>query len=280
MKIGVLMLKYPSDHESSVFSGVIRFLESWDVRVDVIYPEDMVIHLSEVRPEHDLYVLKSRTEMALGLAGMLHAAGAAVLNPYPISAMLRDRITTTRMLMAAGIPVPETIVTARPEKLASLLSTGPLALKHFRGSMARGIHVVWDAEELDGVPSNQGPVYAQRFLTTMGIMRRVYAISGQVFGVRTELYAATPDGKAGEAFTVTPAMNDIAHRVAGAFGIEAFGLDVIEDGDTVYVVDVHSFPSFKGVPDAALRLADHIYHACRRVMKGEPMLTGSGGGAS
>jgi ribosomal protein S6--L-glutamate ligase len=278
MKIGMLMLRYPADHESTVITGVIRLLSEWGAQVDVIYPEEQVTHLSRVRAEHDLYVLKSRTEMALGLAGILHAAGAAILNPYPVSAILRDRITTTRMLMAADVPVPETVVTARPEMLAPLLAEGPLAIKHFRGSMARGIHVVWDAEELDGVPSNQGPVYAQRFLTTMGIMRRVYAISGQIFGVRTNLYAVTYDEKVGEAFTVTPAMRDVAHRCGKAFGIEAFGLDVIEDGDDVYVVDVHSFPSFKGVPDASLRLADHIYHACRRVMKGEPMLPGIAGG--
>ncbi len=28
-----------------------------------------------------------------------------------------------------------------------------------------------------------------------------------------------------------------------------------------YVVDLSSFPGFKGVPDAALRLADYIYAA-------------------
>jgi ribosomal protein S6--L-glutamate ligase len=242
MKIGMLMLRYPPEHESLVMTGVIRFLSEWGAGVDVIYPEEEVIQLAKVRPEHDLYVLKSRTEMALGLAGMLHAAGAAILNPYPVSAMLRDRITTTRTLMAAGVPVPDTMVTARPEKLAPLLGEGPLAIKHFRGSMARGIHVVWDAEELDGVPSNQGPVFAQRFLTSMGIMRRVYAISGQVFGVRTNLYAPTYDEKVGEAFTITPLMRDVAHRCGKAFGIEVFGLDVIEDGDNVYVVDVHGFP--------------------------------------
>ena len=272
MKIGMLMLRYPPEHESLVMSGVIRYLSEWGAEVDVIYPEEEVIRLETVRPEHDLYVLKSRTEMALGLAGMLHAAGAAILNPYPVSAMLRDRITTTRTLMAAGVPVPDTMVTARPEKLAPLLSEGPLAIKHFRGSMARGIHVVWDAEELDGVPSNQGPVFAQRFLTSMGIMRRVYAISGQVFGVRTNLYAGTYDEKVGEAFTLTPLMHEVAHRCGEAFGIEVFGLDVIEDGEDVYVVDVHSFPSFKGVPDASLRLADYIYHTARRVMKGEPII--------
>ena len=94
MKIGMLMLRYPPDHESLVMTGVIRFLSEWGARVDVIYPEEEVIQLAKVRPEHGLYVLKSRTEMALGLVGMLHAAGAAILNPYPVSAMLRDRITT------------------------------------------------------------------------------------------------------------------------------------------------------------------------------------------
>ena len=35
-----------------------------------------------------------------------------------------------------------------------------------------------------------------------------------------------------------------------------------------YVVDIHSFPGFKGVPDAALRLADYIYATARLAMAG------------
>jgi hypothetical protein len=43
--------------------------------------------------------------------------------------------------------------------------------------------------------------------------------------------------------------------------------------DRPIVVDMSSFPGFKGVPEAALRLADYIYTAGQRVIRGEPLLS-------
>jgi ribosomal protein S6--L-glutamate ligase len=235
-----------------------------------------VVRLGEVQPDHHLYVLKSRTEMALGFAGALHAGGAAIINPYPVSAALRDKITTMRILMNAGIQVPETFVTAHPEQLTPILEGGPLVVKPYRGSGARGLHIVWDAEQLDSVPTNQGPILAQRFLEGKGRVRKLYVISGQIFGVEQRWPAHTYTDQVGEAFTVTPQLRDIARRCAKAFGIEVFGLDIVGRGARTYVVDVHSFPSFKGVPDASLRLADYIYHTCRSLTKGEKLFHGVG----
>jgi predicted ATP-grasp superfamily ATP-dependent carboligase len=51
-----------------------------------------------------------------------------------------------------------------------------------------------------------------------------------------------------------------------------YGFDVIMNEDQPYVVDMSSFPGFKGVPDAALRLADYVYSIGQRVLNGEPVL--------
>lgn len=276
MKIGILMLRHAPVQKSSVTRDVIRLLTEWDAQVDVIYPEEQLVTLSHVHPEYDLYVLKSRTDMALGLAGALHASGAAILNPYPVSALLRDRIATTRYLQAAGIPTPETYVTAHPERLTPLLDDGPVAVKPHRGSGARGVHVVWDADELDDVPTNQGPILAQRLVERAGYARKIYCVGGQLFGVRKVWPARTYEEKVGEAFTIAPKLRDIALRCGRAFGIEVYGLDIIGTDENPFVVDVRSFPDFKGVPDAALRVADYIYHACQRVVNGLPVLPAPG----
>jgi ribosomal protein S6--L-glutamate ligase len=272
MRIGVLMLRHPQESVSPVNREVIRLLTEWGARVDVVYPEERAIRLAAITPEHDLYVLKSRTEMALGLAGALHAAGAAILNPYPVASLLRDKITSSRVLQAAGVPVPETFVTAHPDQLIPLLADGPLAIKPYRGGGARGIHVVWDADELDDIPTNQGPIFAQRFVESMGHVRKVYCIGGHLFGVERGLPARVYEEKIGRPFTSTPELREIAVRCGKAFGIDVFGLDVLGDDRNPCVVEMHGFPGFKGVPDAALRLADHIYYACQRVLRGEPFL--------
>ena len=75
--------------------------------------------------------------------------------------------------------------------------------------------------------------------------------------------------KLGQPFTITPELRDIALRSGEAFGIDLYGLDIIESAGRPYVVDMSSFPGFKGVPDAALRLADYISWAADRVLNGE-----------
>jgi glutathione synthase/RimK-type ligase-like ATP-grasp enzyme len=66
----------------------------------------------------------------------------------------------------------------------------------------------------------------------------------------------------------------IALACGRAFGIELYGLDIIISDGRPYVVDISSFPGFKGVPDAGLRLADYIYAATERVLNGEPAVPG------
>jgi hypothetical protein len=77
--------------------------------------------------------------------------------------------------------------------------------------------------------------------------------------------------KCGEPFSLAPDLRDIALRCASAFGVDLFGVDVVLSGGTPHVVDIQSVPGFKGVPDAALRLADYVYATAQRVMAGEPV---------
>ena len=41
----------------------------------------------------------------------MDGAGAAVLNPFPVATLCRDKILTSQALAAGGVPAPETWVT-------------------------------------------------------------------------------------------------------------------------------------------------------------------------
>jgi ribosomal protein S6--L-glutamate ligase len=273
MKIGMLMLRHPPTRISPIMPEVVQLLENWGCTVEIIYPEEQVTPLSQVRAEHDLYILKSGTELALSLAGALHAVGARILNPYPVAATMRDKIASMRVLEAAGVPVPETYVTSQARRLASLLDAGPLVLKPYRGSQGRGVHIVWDADELDDVSNDEGPVFAQRYHKPEGDDHKIYVIGEQMFGVKRIFPAKTYAEKIGEPFTITTELREIALRCSRAFGVELFGFDVVMSGGRPYVVDIQSFPGFKGVPDAALRLADCLYAAAQRAANGGPVMS-------
>lgn len=264
MKIGILMMEHGKTGQQSVMPEVVRTLVDWGVGVDLIYPERDLISVADIRVEHDLYVLKASSNLAMSMAATLHALGAAVLNPYPVAAVLRDKIVTERLLRRAGVPTPDTFVADRAEHLAPLLAGGPLVLKPYRGSRGRGVRVVWDADELDDVLAHDGPLFAQRYHRPQGLDRKIYCIGNQIFGVERVWPALTYEQKVGRPFTITPRLRDIALRCEAAFGVDLMGLDVVFSGDQPYVVDVNSFPGFKGVPDAALRLADYIFAAAER----------------
>jgi ribosomal protein S6--L-glutamate ligase len=264
------MFRHPQGRISPVMPEVVRLLSEWGVEVDLMYPEAQLNDLRALRVEHDLYVLKSGAEVALSVAGALDALGANILNSHPVSARCRDKIVATRILQRAGVPVPDTYIADHPAELAALLDDGPLVIKPYRGSQGRGVHMVWDADELHDVGTSDGPVFAQRYHEPDGRDRKVYCIGGQLFGVKRIWPVRSYEDKLGEPFTVTPEIRDIALRCGRAFGMELFGLDIIVSEGRPYVVDVSSFPGFKGVPDAALRLADYIYAAGQRVVAGEP----------
>jgi ribosomal protein S6--L-glutamate ligase len=266
------MLRHPPTRMSPILPEVVRLLSEWGAKADIIYPEEQLVDLSKVRVEHDLYILKAKTELALSFAGSLHAAGAAILNPYPVSVTLHDKIITFQILQAAGVPVPKSYAASCPDQLTPLLDEGPLVVKPYKGSDGKGVHVVWDADELDHGSSKGELLFAQRYHQPEGRDRKIYCIGGHLFGVKRVWPPRTYEQKLGEAFTITSELREIALLCGSTFGLDLYGLDIIESKGKPYVVDMSSFPGFKGVPDAALRLADYIFTAAQGVMSGASLL--------
>jgi ribosomal protein S6--L-glutamate ligase len=267
MRIGLIIVRHPVERESPIMPEVARLLSERDVDVDCLYPDEEAADLGRLHVQHDLYVLKSGTETALSLAGALHSCGASILNPYPVAAACRDKVVTTQLLRAAGVPLPDSYVAARPAQLDPLLEQGPLVVKPSRGSQGRGVRVVRTPAELAEVEGGGPPLLAQRYKEPKGRDRKLYRIGEQVFGVKRTWPARTYEDKVGEPFPVSEELREIVWRCGTALGIDLYGVDVIES-DRPYVVDMSSFPGFKGVPDAAALLADYVYEAGRRVLDG------------
>ena len=263
MRIGIIL-----DWMNPNIERAVGLLSERGVRLDLIHPEKQLISLSRVRVESDLYLLKSGSDLALSLGGALHALGAATLNPYPTVAMMRNKIIVTRVLQAAGVPTPDTYVTTRPNDLVSLLESGPLIVKPYRGSRGEGIRIVRHGRELFDLPSD-GPILAQRYEEPDGRDLKIFCVGGKLFGVRRIWPLRTYQDKVGDPFRLSPELRQIARRCGRAFGIDLFGMDVVLSSGRPYVVDVNKFGSYMGVPDASRLLADYIYAAGLRIMRGE-----------
>src|SRR3989442_425523 len=57
-----------------------------------LFPYTTLFRSRTVRREHDLYVLKQISGVSLSMAGALHAEGAAIVNSYPVTMALRDKV--------------------------------------------------------------------------------------------------------------------------------------------------------------------------------------------
>jgi glutathione synthase/RimK-type ligase-like ATP-grasp enzyme len=268
LRIGFLVSSRYAQSTSHV-PAVMRALAEAGVVVDVIHPVQRALELSDVRVTCDLYLLKKMSRLSLSLAGVLHAQGATIVNPYPVTVALRDKIVTARILESAGVPTPAAYVAAHPQELAPLLDGGPLVVKPYQGSDGVGVRVVRSVAELASVRDGRDPVFAQRYHQPEGRDRKIYVIGDQLFGVKKPFPAKTAAEQRGEPFTPSPELCDIARRCGQAFGIDFYSVDIIESEGKPYVVDMCSIPGCGGVPNAARHLASYLLAAARRAARGE-----------
>lgn len=262
MKIGVITKREKAHKAGSVMEETSDILRSRGIAVEPIYPEDSLLDVAWVEADYDLYLLKSGTESALSLAGVLHAAGARIINPYLTVVAMRDKIISTKMLQSADVPLPETWFASKPEQLAGLLKEGRIVVKPFwAASQGRGVQIVATEDELSTVASEDGVIFAQRYYQPDGRDHKLYVIGDRVFGVRRVWPPRTLEDKLGEPFEVPDDMREIALGCGRAFGVGLYGVDLITSGGKPYVVDINTFPGFKGVPNAAELLAAFIEEA-------------------
>lgn len=258
MKIAVLMAhRIPS--ERSVAREMIDLLREWGAEVDIVPVRTGAVSVTEMQVEHDLYLLTSATPSMVSYATSLEMLGARCLNRTEVVRICRDRILSTGLLAHHGVPVPESWIADDPTQLAHLLDDGPIVIKPANSADGAGTQVIWDLDGLIHFPVKSPPVLAQRFHATEHRERKVYRIGEQIFGVKRTWPARTYLEKVGEPFAIDAHMRTIAQSVGTALSSDLFGFDVVVVGDQPMVVDVHPFPGFKGVPDAALRLADYVY---------------------
>ncbi len=260
-RIAFLLPSY-SRHSTSLMPQIVRAVADAGADVEVVVPPSGAIDLDAVQVDHDLYVLRKMSGLALSLAGALHQLGATIVNSYPATAALRDKIVASRVLHAAGVPTPAAFVADSPADLAPLLEDGPLVVKPYGGGGGHHVQVVRTAAELAAVPQRpREPVFAQRYLPHDGRDRKIYAIGDRLFGVKKVFPRRTDAEKRGEPFVLSAELGDIAERCGRAFGAQLYGVDIVVSGGQPYVVDMGTAPGYKGVPDAPRLVAEYLYAA-------------------
>jgi ribosomal protein S6--L-glutamate ligase len=256
MRLRFMLARRP-DGPSHIVAEASELLRRRGIEVASTIAEEEVERPGRIGAEADLWLLKSYTPLSLSLAGVLHRAGARVLNPYPACLAARDKIAAAQVLEAAGIPAPRSWATGDLSLLVPLVREMPLVVKPYMGWRGEGVRVVRSEAELLALPRPQEPVLVQEFLPGPGVDLRVYVAGERVFATRKP-FSARSFSMPGEEVPVTDEVRGIALRCGEAFGLGLYGLDLIESPDGPRVVDVNYFPGFKGIAAAAEAVTDYV----------------------
>ena len=257
MKLHFMIVRRVPPVPSPVLVEAYDILRKRGYEVDESIAEETINQSDEVRPTADLYILKSHTELSLGLAGTLYTQGARLLNPFPSCSLTQNKIIVSRLLRVADVPAPRSWVTGDLELARPLAEQMPLIIKPYMGHRGAGITIVREPSELASLPKPEAPVIIQEFIPGNGEDLKVYVVGEQVFAVRKP-FSETSFTVPGVPVPVTEEVRQLTLRAGKACGLGLFGLDIIESPRGPFVVDVNYFPGYKGVPDVAPLIADYI----------------------
>lgn len=209
----------------------------------------------------DVVVPRTRRLSAIWLLARAELAGVASLTASSVLANVRDKPRAASVLAEAGIPTPRTFVADTPESLRSLpRSHFPLLLKPPFGDNAEGIVRVDDPGHLGRLRWPDGIVLAQSFVDVAGVDLKVYGAADRLWAVRRKspLLPAT-DSDDVVPVAVDARLRSVAVACRDAFGLDAFGIDVLPSSRGPLVADVNDFPNYTCVPEATEVLADLVW---------------------
>jgi ribosomal protein S6--L-glutamate ligase len=209
-------------------------------------------------------VLVARTRSSFGLT-LLRAAerteGVTVIPSWESVTHVRNKARAIDTLAAHDIPMPRTLLAQSPAGLKDLAAEQfPLLLKPHLGDNAGGIVLVRHPLELDDLTWREGLVVAQEFVDSGSVDLKLYGVGDELWAVRRP----SPLGRAGgpapppELVEVTPALQEIALACRDAFGLELYGVDVLDSPRGLLVVDVNEFPNYTGVDEAPEAIAQLV----------------------
>jgi ribosomal protein S6--L-glutamate ligase len=243
----------------------VRRLRDLGCSVEVLVPERAPTVLRCLALDADLYLWKSHEGLCDSLAAEIYARGLPLINDYFGTLQVRDKIVTSMRLLEAGLPTPEAYYASSPEQLSDVVKDYPVVVKPNSGRRGQQISVVRSLEGLEGLNLSYGDIFAQQFVKGSGLDLKAYVIGDEVFGVARPFPVRTAEEKRGKPRAISTEVRDICLCCGELFGMELYGVDLIETEDGPYVIEVNCFPGYKGVPEADRLLAEYIFERAAKL---------------
>jgi len=206
--------------------------------------------------------------------------GVAVINPPRAIAQAANKFATSRLLHDAGVATPRTAVTTSvKEALRAVHDFKKAVSKPLFGYKGKDIVLLQDGSDLDqarleDILESQGLVYLQEFITLDSPRDiRAFVVDGIVQGA---IYRVAPPGQwisnlarggRAAACPLTKELVQLAAKAASAVGTVYCGVDLLETGRGLTVIEVNGTPSGKGIfealgVDVTAAIASYVHQNC------------------
>jgi ribosomal protein S6--L-glutamate ligase len=209
--------------------------------------------------EYDGVVARTRHGLGLIMLAYAEAHGLPVINSYAATQRIRNKAEMAVRLSRAGLQAAFTVLAPDVASLRGIARERfPLILKPTFGDNSRGLVLVREPAELMEVDWREDLVLVQSYLPNDGYDLKLYVCGDHIFAVRKP--SPFNDDLTATAYQIPAdaAMVDLARRCGAAFGLDIYGVDIIETPQGLVVIEVNEFPNFSGLDEAPERLAEYV----------------------
>ena len=245
---------------------VAEQLMQWGHDVDLLEPHMMVTSLSDLGSHgYDAYVLKTVADgPGLSILEAAEAVGIPTINNSRSIRLVRNKAVAAAYARAHDFPVPPTYFVPHVGLLKQIPpEMYPLIVKPNNGSSARDIYLLRTVDDLPVMETAIAKVngrffLAQQYAENPGYDIKLYVIGNDVYAIakKSPLHNAISE----KLLPVTPTLRDMALSVGRLFGLDIYGLDVVETPQGLALLDINDFPGFGMVPQATSKIAQYILH--------------------
>jgi ribosomal protein S6--L-glutamate ligase len=241
-------------------------LEQWGHQIDVLQPYAAVTSLTDLSlTNYDAYVLKTVSDgPGLTILEAAEAVGIPTINNSRAIRLVRDKAVAVAFAQARGLPVPVTYFVGHPRALLKVPEEiYPVVVKPSNGTSLQDIHLVRTPAEMRELKVDERSYYlAMHYVENTGYDIKLYVTGQEVHAIvkSSPLHGVVQESE----IPVTREMLRIARRVGQLFGLDLYGVDVLETPQGLVIVDINDFPSFYGVPRKVASVAEYILHAAYR----------------
>ncbi|MBV9229900.1 MAG: hypothetical protein JOZ18_11345 [Chloroflexi bacterium] len=243
-------------------------LKQWGHEIDVLEPYAAVTSLTDLSlTNYDAYVLKTVSEgPGLTILEAAEAVGIPTINNSQAIRLVRDKAVAAAFAQARGLPVPLTYFVGHPRALVKVPHEAyPVVVKPSNGTSLQDIHLVHTPEEMAQIHLTlDGTTHylAMRYVENSGFDIKLYVTGQEVHAITKS--SPLHDTVQEKEVPVSREMLKLARRVGQVFGLDLYGVDVLETSQGLVLVDINDFPSFYGVPRKVAAIAEYILHAAYR----------------